>query len=163
MTISFQSLSLPLSLSLSPFSLPLPSPSPLPLSPSLSLPLPLSPSPSLPLPLPLPLPLSPLPPSLPSSPSLSPSLPLPPSLLPLLSLPPSELDMLQSRLVEGETDVYMREQEVARTAKLNKKLTDKLKSLKEHVAANMVAISDMEQYKKLVDKKVSPCRVHVIN
>ena len=48
----------------------------------------------------------------------------------------------------------MREQELSKTVKMSKRLSQKLKQLKEHVATNMVSKSDMDLYKKSVDEKV---------
>ena len=71
-----------------------------------------------------------------------------------LSLSSIEIDSLQTRLSEGETDAQMRQRELTKTIKLNKKLRDELRSLNQHVADNMVSRVDFDYYKKLIDEKV---------
>ena len=61
---------------------------------------------------------------------------------------------MRVKLAEGESDALLREQELSRTVKMSKRLSQKLRQLKEHVATNMVNKSDMEYYKKSVDEKV---------
>ena len=72
----------------------------------------------------------------------------------LSSLLYTDLDTLRVRLVEGESDAYLREQELSKTVKMSKRLSQKLRQLKEHVTTNMVSKSEMDLYKKSLDEKV---------